>query len=167
MPLDAYVDSFVFTKFEPNGIVSGHDRILMATSIIDYLFRELGVSYLGRDDLAHVGSIDDATETADIEAENQQLKAGIPAENVTVQKDPSVTTEEQAPQIINISDINTNNAQATSTATATITKDDVAIAKSRGFEGDPCDECGQMMMVRNGTCLKCVACGTTTGCSYK
>ena len=67
VPLDAYVDSFVFTKFEPNGIVSGHDRIQMATSIIDYLFRELGVSYLGRDDLAHVGSIDDATETADIE----------------------------------------------------------------------------------------------------
>ena len=165
VPLDAYVDSFVFTKFEPNGIVSGHDRIQMATSIIDYLFRELGVSYLGRDDLAHVGSIDDTTETADIEAENQQLKAGIPAENVTVQKAPSVTTEEQAPQIINISDINANNAQATSTATATITKDDVAIAKSRGFEGDPCDECGQMMMVRNGTCLKCVACGTTTGCS--
>ena len=165
VPLDAYVDSFVFTKFEPNGMVSGHDRIQMATSIIDYLFRELGVSYLGRDDLAHVGSIDDATATADIEAENQQLKAGIPAENVTMQKEASVTSEEQSPQIINITDISTNNTQSTSTATATITKDDVAIAKSRGFEGDPCDECGQMMMVRNGTCLKCVACGTTTGCS--
>ena len=87
------------------------------------------------------------------------------AENVTVQKEPPVTAEEQTPQIINISDISTNNTQTTSTATATITKDDVAIAKSRGFEGDPCDECGQMMMVRNGTCLKCVACGTTTGCS--
>ncbi|MDG1990758.1 MAG: vitamin B12-dependent ribonucleotide reductase [Dehalococcoidia bacterium] len=161
VPLDAYVDSFVFTKFEPNGIVSGHDRIQMATSIIDYLFRELGVTYLGREDLAHVSDVDSSTETADIDAENQQLKAGIPADNVT--KEEEAINEE--PRIINIADINPASNQTTDSATATITKNDVLIAKSRGFEGDPCDECGQMMMVRNGTCLKCMACGTTTGCS--
>ncbi len=59
VPLKAYVDSFIFQKFEPNGIVTGHDRIQMATSIIDYIFRELAVSYLGRDDLAHFGPVDD------------------------------------------------------------------------------------------------------------
>jgi ribonucleoside-diphosphate reductase alpha chain len=162
VPLDAYVDSFVFTKFEPNGIVSGHDRIQMATSIIDYLFRELGVTYLGREDLAHVGDVDPSTETADISAENQQLSPGIPADSVTKE---ATSANNDEPHIINIADINPASNQTTDSATATITKNDVFIAKSRGFEGDPCDECGQMMMVRNGTCLKCMACGTTTGCS--
>ena len=54
VPLEEYVDSFTFTRFEPSGIVEGNDTIKMATSIIDYLFRELAVSYLGRNDLAHV-----------------------------------------------------------------------------------------------------------------
>ena len=54
MPLDEFVDAFVFTRFEPAGEVKGNDRIHKATSILDYIFRELAVSYLGRDDLAEV-----------------------------------------------------------------------------------------------------------------
>ena len=54
MPLDEYVDAFTFTRFEPAGIVQGNDTIKNATSILDYIFRELAVSYLGRHDLAHV-----------------------------------------------------------------------------------------------------------------
>ena len=70
VPLEAYMDSFLFTKFEPNGIVTGNDRIHMATSIIDYVFRELAVSYLGRSDLAHLGSVDlSSTSTAEDEDE--------------------------------------------------------------------------------------------------
>lgn len=53
VPLDEYVDAFLFTKFQPNGIVTGHDRIKMSTSIIDYIFRELAITYLDRQDLAH------------------------------------------------------------------------------------------------------------------
>ncbi len=53
VPLDEYVEAFTFTRFEPSGMVEGNDTIKMATSIIDYLFRELAISYLGRDDLAH------------------------------------------------------------------------------------------------------------------
>src|SRR5262249_52193676 len=53
-PLEEYVEAFTFTRFEPNGIVEGNDVIKMATSILDYIFRELAVSYLGRNDLAHV-----------------------------------------------------------------------------------------------------------------
>ncbi len=54
VPLEEYVDAFVFTRFEPSGMVGGHDRIKMATSVIDYIFRELAITYLDRDDLAQV-----------------------------------------------------------------------------------------------------------------
>ena len=54
VPLEEYVDAFTFTRFEPAGLVQGNDAIKNATSILDYVFRELAVSYLGRDDLAHV-----------------------------------------------------------------------------------------------------------------
>ena len=55
VPLDEYVDAFVFTRFEPAGEVTGNDRITKATSILDYIFRELAISYLRRDDLAELG----------------------------------------------------------------------------------------------------------------
>jgi hypothetical protein len=54
VPLDEYVDAFTFTRFEPNGLVQGNDTIKNATSVLDYIFRELAVSYLARNDLAHV-----------------------------------------------------------------------------------------------------------------
>ena len=57
VPLDEFVDAFIETKFEPSGKIKGNDRILSATSILDYIFRELAISYLGREDLAHTPSI--------------------------------------------------------------------------------------------------------------
>ena len=57
VPLDEYVDAFIDTKFEPSGKVIGNDRILSASSILDYVFRELAISYLGREELAHTPSI--------------------------------------------------------------------------------------------------------------
>ena len=57
VPLDEYVDAFLDTKFEPSGNVDGNDRILSASSILDYVFRELAISYLGREELAHTPSI--------------------------------------------------------------------------------------------------------------
>ena len=53
VPLEEFVDAFIETKFEPSGEISGNDRILSASSILDYIFRELAISYLGREDLAH------------------------------------------------------------------------------------------------------------------
>ena len=57
VPLDEFVDAFIDTKFEPSGKIEGNDRILSATSILDYVFRELAISYLGKEDLAHTPSI--------------------------------------------------------------------------------------------------------------
>ncbi len=69
VPLEEYVDAFIDTKFEPSGNVLGNDRILSASSILDYVFRELAISYLGKEDLAHTPSIastkDIASETTD------------------------------------------------------------------------------------------------------
>jgi ribonucleoside-diphosphate reductase alpha chain len=72
VPLEEYVDAFINTKFEPSGKVKGNDRILSATSILDYLFRELAISYLGREDLAHTPSIK-KNEGDDVSEENSQL----------------------------------------------------------------------------------------------
>ena len=74
VPLDEYVDAFIDTKFEPSGKIEGNDRILSATSILDYVFRELAISYLGREDLAHTPSIAKTQNTNDINSDDKFLK---------------------------------------------------------------------------------------------
>ncbi len=80
VPLDEYVDAFIDTKFEPSGNVIGNDRILSASSILDYVFRELAISYLGKEDLAHTPSI---SRTKNIEIENTDDKFLKIVKNIT------------------------------------------------------------------------------------
>ena len=74
VPLDEYVDAFIDTKFEPSGNVDGNDRILSATSILDYVFRELAISYLGREELAHTPSIASSADISDDDTDDKFLK---------------------------------------------------------------------------------------------
>ena len=74
VPLEEYVDAFLDTKFEPSGKVYGNDRILSATSILDYIFRELAVSYLGREDLAHTPGINKVNTDQNSNEDDQFLK---------------------------------------------------------------------------------------------
>ena len=79
VPLDEFINAYVGTKFEPSGKVNGNDRILSASSILDYIFRELAISYLGREDLAHTPSIGgdknlDKNLQDDVDDQNQFLK---------------------------------------------------------------------------------------------
>ncbi len=74
VPLDEYVDAFIDTKFEPSGNVIGNDRILSASSILDYVFRELAISYLGKEDLAHTPSIASAKEMNNENTDDKFLK---------------------------------------------------------------------------------------------
>ena len=80
VPLDEFVNAYVDTKFEPSGKVYGNDRILSATSILDYIFRELAISYLNREDLAHTPSIgnseklDENNQDETVENQNHFLK---------------------------------------------------------------------------------------------
>ena len=81
VPLEEYVEAYTFTRFEPSGMVEGNDAIKMATSVLDYIFRELAISYLGRNDLAHVAPDDvlpDATGSGESQANlEQQVEQAI------------------------------------------------------------------------------------------
>ena len=145
VPLEEFVDAFTFTRFEPAGPVEGNARIRMATSILDYLFRELAVSYLDRYDLAHVDASDISPSTLG-EVELKQTEA-----------------EEEKPRAVG--------GVSRQTGFYVVKPDKASGARkgktaaSKAYEGDACGECGNFTLVRSGTCLVCATCGATTGCS--
>jgi ribonucleoside-diphosphate reductase alpha chain len=176
VPLEQFVETFVFRKFEPMGVVTGNDRIKSATSLIDYIFRELAVTYLGRDDLAHVGPPALATDLAEEEQEEAALHApqngsgpatvpqsAAPARPAVATSQTPTVASSPAPAVAASSPATESVSGSSAALQLAIT--DVTMARQGGYEGDPCDECGQLMMVRNGTCLKCMNCGATSGCS--
>jgi ribonucleoside-diphosphate reductase alpha chain len=161
VPLEKFVEQFLFSRFEPNGMVKGNDRIKMSTSIIDYLFRELAITYLGRHDLAHVDPDalrHDALHKHD-ESPEWSEEVESPVRNVMLSELP--INVDDAPR----ASVNGGAERAGSGRMLTEYAALVRDAKARGYEGDACPECGAMTMVRNGTCLKCVTCGSTSGCS--
>jgi ribonucleoside-diphosphate reductase alpha chain len=164
VPLEEFVDAFVFTRFEPNGMVMGNDRIKMSTSVIDYVFRELAITYLGRTDLSHVPDEDlRADAIGSRPGEGPVAAAPAPAPSVVPAPAPApaarpVVAPGPARTVAPMSG-GSGPAAALKTLSAS------EMARLKGYEGDPCGDCGQFTMVRNGTCLKCITCGTTTGCS--
>jgi ribonucleoside-diphosphate reductase alpha chain len=214
VPLDEYVDAFTFTRFEPSGPVQGNDSIKFATSILDYVFRELAVSYMERFDLAHV----DPTEGG-FDALGKGVEEGRPAtEGRYVSKGLTRSRTDRLKVMQGGADLTSSspagggsagevgrggtvsNVTALSSATPRgeisgstalkaepeqklsptqaleqmqWTKTDAkavaaerrAEAKAKGYEGEMCSECLNFTLVRNGTCLKCDTCGSTTGCS--
>ncbi len=192
VPLEEFVEAYTFTRFEPSGIVEGNDSIKMSTSILDYLFRELAISYLGRDDLAHtkpddllpetIGAIGAGEKEASPPDMHTQTIAAI--EKITSRgfmrkKDFSnlkltsniYTKPDQYHNNKITSSPNPTSIQATLTVSEASTKKDnliveqIAQARAKGYEGDACGECGNFTLVRNGTCMKCNTCGGTSGCS--
>jgi ribonucleoside-diphosphate reductase alpha chain len=222
VPLDEYVDAFTFTRFEPAGPVQGNDSIKYATSILDYVFRELAVSYMERFDLAHVdpsgegfdalgkgvaegkpapdgryvskgltrsrtdrlkvmqggqGALDRGAESSPSPAGGGSVgetgRGGV-ASNVTAltssgprgetagsaalksEPEPKLSPA-QALEQMNWSDARAHAKQAAAEKRAE--------ARAKGYEGEACGECGNFTLVRNGTCMKCDTCGSTTGCS--
>lgn len=121
VPLEEFVDVFTFTRFEPNGMVQGHDKIRMTTSIVDLIFKDLAITYLDRSDLAH---------------------GDRKVEEIPVQTKKKIALK---PKLVK--------------------RDKMEEARLKGYEGDPCPDCGAATLVRNGACLKCESCGATTGCS--
>ena len=203
VPLEEYVDAFTFTRFEPQGPVQGNDSIKYATSILDYVFRELAVSYLERFDLAHV----DPSEAGGFDALGKGVEEGKPTPatnyvskgltrsrtdrlsvvrgttassssggNITAlasvggaRAEVAGTTALKAEPEAKLSPteqlehrIDPQDARAHAKATASEKR---AEARAKGYEGEACGECGNFTLVRNGTCMKCDTCGSTTGCS--
>ncbi len=202
VPLDEFVESFTFTRFEPAGVVEGNDSIKMASSILDYIFRELAVSYLGRNDLAHVEpadllpdsigqgagkgkSLDDSDGGVLENVVERIASQGYMRSKFLVVKDSLNGSGGGGGRLMsggrqmatgmtssgNIAALSESETVEKVTINQSIidTTDNllerVREAKMKGYEGDPCGDCGNFTLVRNGTCLKCVICGSTTGCS--
>ncbi|MHC4452499.1 MAG: TSCPD domain-containing protein, partial [Planctomycetota bacterium] len=200
VPLEEYVDAFVFSRFEPSGPVSGNDRIKLATSIIDYIFRELAITYMQRDDLGQVTPEDLRPETMgstvepepEFEEEEEVSGGHMPARVGNRLDEPSGNGDAARPGVPGnriagalaggtarkvedrgFSRMPAKNLGQEGAALATkpavsgtpTTADKVRLAKLMGYEGDACTECGQFTLVRNGTCMKCMTCGSTSGCS--
>ena len=102
VPLDEYVDAFLDTKFEPSGNVIGNDRILSASSILDYVFRELAISYLGKEELAHTPSIASSREISDQTTDDKFLKI---VKNITSKGFVRSNYEEK---LVDLSDVRIN-----------------------------------------------------------
>ncbi|WP_445809914.1 vitamin B12-dependent ribonucleotide reductase [Yoonia sp.] len=180
VPLEEFVDAFTFTKFEPAGMVQGNDSIKNATSILDYIFRELAVSYLDRTDLAHVkpeGAAFDDIGRGEAEGVSN---VRTPSENAAsrsleVLKQISSTgyLRKRMPQDLMALQTGVSSAalvSGTATMTAVVAETATTLsardkAKMQGYEGEACGECGNYTLVRNGTCMKCNTCGGTSGCS--
>jgi len=198
VPLDEYVDAFTFTRFEPQGPVQGNDSIKYATSILDYVFRELAVSYLERFDLAHVDPSEsgfDALGKGESEgksASNSHLVSkGLTRSRTdrlqVVQAAPAEVTSDAGRNVVTALHSGAATALKTEPETARLSpaeqiehRIDVvdakqhakvaaiekrAEARAKGYEGEACGECGNFTLLRNGTCMKCDTCGSTTGCS--
>jgi ribonucleoside-diphosphate reductase alpha chain len=192
VPLEEFVDAFVFTKFEPAGMVIGNEAIKNATSILDYIFRELAVSYLGRHDLAHTNPDDFGTTVGDADTAprpgpetvvSRGLVRGRVHERLKVVEGAANRGTAAATAASNVvTTLGTvfgatalKAGSALEAAQATVGKAEarpvqdvgakIAEARMKGYEGENCQECGNFTMVRNGTCLKCDTCGSTSGCS--
>ena len=165
VPLEKFAEQFLFSRFEPNGLVQGHDRIKMATSIIDYIFRELSISYMGRDDLAHISEEDLRHDTLHTPNERPEVleehefvlrKGSTDAETMMVSNNP---IDVDAPPAGH------TRGSSKGAGHKSLQIQAVLDAKAKGYEGDTCTSCGALTMVRNGSCLKCMSCGETSGCS--
>ena len=191
VPLEEFVDAFTFTRFEPFGRVEGNDAIKMSTSLLDYIFRELAVSYLGRDDLAHATPSDlmpDTTGRGDrdetlpdmdnqvseaLERVQKMASTGyVRGSNLVVLKttsQPSKSNEDALETVALATGTETSASFSIGSAMTNggtdATSDARREARMKGYEGDACGECGNFTLVRNGTCLKCDTCGSTSGCS--
>jgi ribonucleoside-diphosphate reductase alpha chain len=170
VPLEEYVDAFLFTRFEPNGMVQGNPHIKMTTSIIDYIFRELAITYLGRHDLAQVAEEDLRGDALHRDEEEPEFESEeLIQERVVEDKPlPKAFATPRSGHLKPLAE-NGNGTNGHTQAAVKVgngTKDDkVRLARLKGYEGDPCNECGQLTLVRSGACLKCDTCGSTSGCS--
>jgi ribonucleoside-diphosphate reductase alpha chain len=149
VPLEEFVDKFIFTRFEPAGMVD-HPNIKNATSIVDYIFRALGYEYLGRTDLVHVQSV----------GNTGQDEWDVPVEGTEELSNVRITALSARPETKPVGDVVPQKAMAAAGIS------DLDKKKMLGTSADAplCRSCGNITL-RNGTCYMCPNCGTTTGCS--
>ena len=148
VPLEEFVDTFTFQTFEPRGMVEGHENIKMSNSIIDYVFRALGLEYLNRTDIVQVPP--------------KEAKESVVTKDVQViQKAEPVTPAQKTEPVTPVQKADTE--QAVQTATNSVDTVQEVLSDMIG-DAPACDDCGHIT-VRNGSCYKCLNCGNSLGCS--
>ena len=152
MPLEELVDSFTFTRFEPAGMVQGHNVIKNATSILDYVFRSIGYDYLGRKDFIHVKAVDEISSEDAEQGEKDGDANGHAA-------------SESAVSDLSIASLQSEGAAKAEKEVSGNVETQIIQAKVQGYSGEQCENCGSMRVRQNGTCKVCEDCGMTTGCS--
>ncbi len=204
VPLEEFVEAFVFTRFEPNGIVVGNDNIKMSTSVIDYIFRELAITYLGRNDFRQVSDEDLRADTLRGSASEPVYDEEEVVSERVVDDARGSPTEPRKPADPHAGESGAAKALGTAAHSGAVgnghlpasapapalgrARAEPALAtgaaiaarirgltapqarayreaRLKGYEGDPCNDCGQFTLIRNGTCLRCDSCGATSGCS--
>jgi ribonucleoside-diphosphate reductase alpha chain len=175
VPLQTYVDQFTFTRFEPQGVVEGHPYVKFSTSIVDYLFRSLGVEYLGRYDLAHVKPEGDEVQHVGFlggKDQDRASEAELPA-SLAYTKEAVARSAAQAETLEQRVPARVPEAHEYGGA-----RGHANVNEAGGAQGNPldaqldammgdapvCDVCGHIT-VRNGACYKCLNCGNSMGCS--
>jgi len=148
VPLEEFVDTFTFQTFEPRGMVEGHENIKMSNSIIDYVFRALGLEYLNRTDIVQVPP--------------KEVKESVVTEDVQVtQKAEPVTPVKKAEPATPVQ--KADSEQSVQTATNSVDTVQEVLSDMMG-DAPACDDCGHIT-IRNGSCYKCLNCGNSLGCS--
>ena len=184
VPLEEFVDTFTFQTFEPRGFVEGHPNIKMANSLIDYVFRAVGVEYLQRDELVQVPpdrsrelpeppkgiavdagtqlDLTDAAMEVDIDAQVRAAEFADAPESPPPNGNGSGTAKAAVPAR-SAASRGPGGAATASAATAAVAAAEAALGDLMG-DAAACQSCGHMT-VRNGSCYVCLTCGDTTGCS--
>ena len=191
VPLEEFVDAFTFTKFEPAGMVQGNDSIKNATSILDYIFRELAcpiwtapiwrmcnpkappstISAVARKRACPTSTtvrercvqVLGSAEADQLDRLPAQARAAGPGR---VAGRHGAMALARGPIAGGVADAGAEGrVRSATTAIATVRHGRRAKAKMQGYEGEACGECGNYTLVRNGTCMKCNTCGGTSGCS--
>jgi len=157
VPLQTYVDQFTFTRFEPQGPVEGHPYVKFATSIVDFIFRALGVEYLHRYDLAHIKPQVDASPL------DAAGNLGTPPEPPSMRVLPEATAKDVTPLPHTREAIARSAAMSETLGESAGSPLDAQLDKMMG-DAPVCDVCGHIT-VRNGACYKCLNCGNSMGCS--
>ncbi len=180
IPLEELVDTFVYTRFEPAGIVSGHDAIKNATSILDYVFRSLGYDYLHRTDFVHIKAVDEMPngDFAEQTKENGTItEQTLATESDSTQQAQTETITSDSDNYEDISKHQLEFAKQQENASIKVPVSTVVdsnggqtVIKSNdaviiGYTGEQCENCGSMRVRRNGNCTVCEECGSTSGCS--
>ena len=168
VPLEEFVDTFTFQTFEPRGMVEGHENIKMSNSIVDYVFRALGLEYLNRTDIVQNPPKEDgspAQESPSVPVQEQATESK--GEVQEVEPTNSVKPNEPSSEVQEVQFVtkvqkkeSLDSTEATSNSVTTVQE----VLSDMMGDAPACNECGHIT-IRNGSCYKCLNCGNSLGCS--